>query len=727
MNSAADRVPPIRQDLEFVPQYYRGELCYIVRDQVTDSYYRLRELEYIAIKCFQRGLGVEETRQEIKRLTAAEVDEAEVYKFTNQLQGSDLLKGKGMGDVRRLARHARQRRQRRLRSLLSNYLFVTIPLWDPDRALEKMLPAFRLLIKPVCMLAWLILAGIGMWIIATHFGGLIADTFSLLSGWNLLILSVAIYATTFIHELGHALTCKHLGGRVRTMGPAFLLLQPCMFTDVTDAWLFPSKWDRIKVTGAGVMADILLASAAALVWISSEPGILKQFCYTVMIVRTIYAILFNANPLLRFDGYYILSDLLEIPNMRLKTMQYVGYLFDHYVLGLEAHPPEVPASDKRIYLVYGVARVLYRWVIILAIGFFLLSLFVPLGVMMLVSSFYGMVVRPVWNRGRRFQKQFQAGRVHVRALLVLASICAVLGGLFFIPVDYRVSAPCMVAPRQVRIIRMPADGRVVSVPVREGRFVREGEIVARITNPEMISRAGRLREQIMQREVRARAALATHPADYELERTEKEKLEAELADLEKRMARFTLRAPHDGMVVDLHRSEMAVQASAHTRVPFPPPDELMELSRLEGLRLAEGTGLLAVAVQDRPVLRAFVRQQDVSFLSTGDPLECRLAAEPSRLLRSRIRSLTPVDVKTIKNVGLTLADIGEIPVKDARSGSGKQPLSRLYIAEAEVQEGTTGLTWGLTGKASITYGRGSVGLYFSEKIIRAMRLRLQKI
>ncbi|MDP6439821.1 MAG: hypothetical protein QGH74_09315, partial [Candidatus Brocadiia bacterium] len=263
--------------------------------------------------------------------------------------------------------------------------------------------------------------------------------------------------------------------------------------------------------------------------------------------------------------------------------------------------------------------------------------------------------------------------------------------------------------------------------VREGRFVREGEIVARITNPEMISRAGRLREQIMQREVRARAALATHPADYELERTEKEKLEAELADLEKRMARFTLRAPHDGMVVDLHRSEMAVQASAHTRVPFPPPDELMELSRLEGLRLAEGTGLLAVAVQDLPVLRAFVRQQDVSFLSTGDPLECRLAAEPSRLLRSRIRSLTPVDVKTIKNVGLTLADIGEIPVKDARSGSGKQPLSRLYIAEAEVQEGTTGLTWGLTGKASITYGRGSVGLYFSEKIIRAMRLRLQKI
>ncbi len=726
INTALDKIPPIRKDIEIVPQFYRGELCYVIKDPVTRDYYRVRETEYIVLKCFQQGMDVEETRKEVKRLTGAEVDETEIYKFANQLQQSNLLKSKGMADVKRMVKAAAQRRKAKIRGFLSNYLFMTIPLWDPDRLLEKILPFLRFLFNPLFLVLWLVVAGSGMGIIVTNFSGLLADAFSVLSGWNLLILSCVIFSTKFIHEMGHALTCKHLGGHVRAIGPAFLVLQPCMFTDVTDAWLFPSKWDRIKVSLSGVMADLLMASVAAFVWVSSEPGLIKQISYTVMIACTVWTILFNANPLLRFDGYYILSDLLEIPNLRRRAEQYIGYLFDHYALGIDNPGPDVSGSDKRIYLIYGVARFFYRWIIILAIGFFLLSLFVPLGVFMLVSSFYGMVLMPIWRRGVQLQRQLQAGRVRFRLLLALALICALLAGLFLTPVDYKIQAPCVIVPQQMSIIRAPADGEVARVLVAEGQLVRGGEKLAEIQNPAMISRALKLRELLKLCETRMRAALAKNVADFEVQCNEKDKLVAELQQLEDKIARFTLVAPHKGVVVNLQRSEIGAFPPQHTRVQFPPADHEVDMSHFEGMQVAEGTGLLGIFRMEQPMLKAFVYERDVSFLSPGAPLTFKLVSQPDKLFRSRVESLTPVDVKTIENVGITLADIGYIPVKPGPHGE-QQPLVTLYVAEARLQGERPELKWGFTGKAQIVYGQGPLGPYFANKVVRTIKLKLQRI
>jgi len=726
MSSIADRTPPIRKDLEITPQYYRGELCYVVKDPVTGNFYRLREPEYVALKCFERGMGVEEARDEINRLTGAEVAETEVYKFANQLQNSDLLKSKGMGDVRRIVRNAALQKKAKFRSVISNYLWVTIPLWDPDRTLDRLLPVFRFLTRPLFVAGWLAAAGIGLWIILTHARALMADAFSLLSGWNLLILSGAIFAKTFIHEMGHALTCKHLGGHVRAIGPALLVFQPCMFTDVTDAWTFPSRWDRIKVSGAGVVSEIILGSVAAFVWISSEPGLVKQICYALMVTCTLSTVLFNANPLLRFDGYYILSDLLEMPNLRIRADQHLGCLFDRYVLGVDTPIPEATPADGRIYLVYGIARFFYTWLIMLAIGFLLLGIFVPLGVVMIASSFYGMILTPVWKRAMQLGKQFQAGKVHLRALLVLAVIFLLTAGVFLVPIDYRIQAPCVVEPGHVTIVRTPAEGDVAEILVREGQSVRKGQKVAQMANPELVHRAQAVREKIAESEAKIRAALATDAAEVELEQAEKNKLTAELEQLEDEIASLCLVAPHDGVVVNLHRSEVATQAPQHMRVLFPPADPDVDMKQFEGMRLSEGTGLLAVARMDEAVLRAFVYERDVSSLKLDQPCEYVLVSQPSELRRSQVRSLAPVDVKTIENVGVTLADIGYIPVEPGAEGK-KRPLVTLYVAEAAVPQGDANLSWGLTGKASITYGRGPLGPHYVKKIIAAIKLRLQRI
>ena len=726
MSISEHKPPPIRTDLEVVPHYYRGELSYICKDMVTLKYFRLGEVEYIVLKCFQRGMGVEQTQQEVKKNTGAELSEVEIFKFANQLRSSNLLKSKGMEDARRLVKVKTLERKHKLKSVVSNYLFITIPVWDPDRALDRLLPYFRFFLHPFFAICWLAVGGGAAWVVVANFGVLVADAFSVLSGWNLLILSAVIFCTKFFHEMGHALTCKHFGGEVHAIGPAFLVFQPCMYTDTTDAWLFPSKWQRIAVTGAGIMAEWMLASAAALVWVSSDPGLVKQVAYTVMIACTVSNVLFNANPLLRFDGYYILADLVEIPNLRIKTVQYLSGLFDRYVLGIRNPAHALNDGNELTYLTYGIARFLYRCFIIVAIGLFLMSIFAPLGFAMLATSAYGMLVMPVWKRGKQLARQYKAGEVRIRYLLVIVLAFGAVAGLWFMPMDYRVDAPCVVAPVEESVVRAPISGRIVRVFVEVNQQVNKGQKIVEMDRPDVRYRAEQVAELIKRTDALLRLALDSDAADYAMLARQNEKLVEELTQLKDKIARFVIRAPHDGIVVNVRRREAGGRDSRYLLFEFPAAEAAASLSHFKDTTVSAGTGLLRVARTDAFYFQLFVYEHDYSYLNLGDPIECKLAYAPSGTFTSQVRSIAPVDVKDIENVGITLADIGYIPVKPTASGE-KQPLIPVYEVRSRIAQNSRGLMSGTTGKARITYGRGPVGTFYLNRIVRALRLRLQKV
>ncbi|MFO8008912.1 MAG: hypothetical protein R6V05_14385, partial [Candidatus Brocadiia bacterium] len=663
MNVTEQKPPPVRRDIEFVPQYYRGKLCYVAKDPVSTNYFRLREPEYIVLHCFQRGMGVEQIQRELRDKTGQEVSAFEIYKFANQLQGSGLLKSKGMGDVPRLAEQKSKMHRQKLRRVLSNYLFITIPVWDPDRFLDRLLPAFRLVWNRFFFALWLVLAAAGLWIIVGNFSQLAADAFSLLSGWNLLILSGVVYGMKLFHELGHGLACKLYGGEVHAIGPAFLVFQPCMFTDTSDAWLMPDKWDRIKVSSSGIIVEVLMASLAALIWISSEPGMVKHVAYTTMIACSISTVLFNANPLLRFDGYYILSDLLEMPNLRMNAEGYLGRLFDRYLLGLEPEQAESVGDERHIYLLYGSVRIVYKLVLVLSIGFFLYSLFEPLGVFMWATSLYGMVLVPMWRRGKRLAQQYSRGKVRSRYLLVLVVLAAAIAGLCLVPIDYSVEAPCVVVPEQATVVRAAVQGQVEQVLVRPGQQVRGGQPLVRMSNDRLSRKAEQTRHRLAEVEVRLRSALAQDAALYRMLGRQAESLRQELQELQERLGRLTLKAPHDGVAVNLHWLEAEVAAPQHDFVQFPPPDAEWTPAAWEGMYVPAGTGLVGVAGEGGFHFETFVSENDVSYLSTGDSLACMVRSAGLVSFDSQVKLITPVDVRTIENLGITLADVGYIPVK----------------------------------------------------------------
>mgnify|MGYP006279128199 CR=1 FL=1 len=726
--SEQQQPPPIRKDLEIVPQYYRGELSYVAKDPVSLSYYRLGEIEYVVLKSFQQGMSVEETQHAVKEQTGAEVSSREVYKFVEQLKGSNLLKSKSMADVRRLSQQQRMQKRGRIKQLVSNYLFITIPVWDPDTVLNKLLPYFRMILRPTLFLAWLALSLTALWIIITNFSTLVANAFSLLSGWNLLILSGVVFSIKLFHEMGHALTCKHFGGEVHAIGPAFLVFQPCMFTDTSDAWLFPSKWDRIAVTSAGIIVEIMMASIAAIVWISSEPGMVKQVAYTMMVACSISTLLFNANPLLRFDGYYILSDLLEIPNMRVKTVNYLGYLFDRYLLGIQKSPPPMNEGDEWTYLTYGVARFVYRIFIVFSIGLFLYSLFEPLGVFMWATTVYGMILAPIWKRGKELARHYRFGAVRTRYILIIVLVFAALAGTWFIPIDYTIQAPVVVAPSGMSVVRTGARGKVEKILVKEGEKVEEGQLLVQMSNPDLRHRAEQTRAKIREVEAKLRSALAEDAAAYQIQLKEKKKLQERLEELEKKLKRLELRAPTDGMVVDLHQQEINANSSIHQFVQNPHQDSKASLDRLEGTWMNSGTGLLGVAAKGDLRFEAFAYEHDISSLSPGLDMKCMLRNCPNRTFKTNISEIVPVDVKKIENVGITLADVGYIPVKPSQEGGGSQkPLVTLYVVRGRVGMKECKASLGQTGKARIQYGSGPLGSFYFHRLVRAIKLRMQEV
>lgn len=726
MAVSAEKPPPIRADLEITPQYYRGQVNYIVKDPVTLKYYRLGEVEYVVLQCFQRGMGVEQTQQEVKERMGAEVSALEIYKFANQLRSSNMLKSKGMQDVSRLSGHAAKLKKHKFKRAISNYLFITIPMWDPDEMLEKLLPYFRFFLRPFFLLCWMLLAGVAAWIITTNFSTLVADAFSLLSGWNLLILSGVVFSVKFFHEMGHALTCKHFGGEVHAIGPAFLVFQPCMFTDTSDAWQFSSKWARMGVTGAGVFTEIFLASIAALVWLTSDPGFVKQLSYTTMVVCTVHTLLFNGNPLLRFDGYYILSDLVEIPNMRQKASKYLGYLFDRYLMGIDKEQPAVQEDEKQTLLIYGLLRVVYRVFIIVSIGFFLYSLFKPLGVFMWVTSAYGMIIMPIYRHGRDLARHYRRGAVKVRYMLILGVMLAALAGLWFMPIDYTVKTPVVVVPETMTVVRTPVLSRVAQVLVEEGDEVEEGDLLARLRSPRLVHRVRQVEAELGAVRVRMRKTLDEAPAEHKMHRQEEQKLRKELRDLKEKQKRLEVRAPHAGVVTNVHRLEMKGARPQQEFVQYPTDDASRELGELEGLTLEAGTGLMAVASGQSIRFQSYVYEYDMSYLSPGDEIRCVLRNLPHRVFHSKVEGVTPVDVKSIENVGITLADVGHIPVKPTPEGRQK-PLVTLYLLRTRLEQNEADLPLGVTGKARVIYGEGPAGEFFFRQIVRALRLRLQKV
>ena len=317
------------------------------------------------------------------------------------------------------------------------------------------------------------------------------DFQSFFNWWTIMSFWVCLAVVKIIHEFGHGLTAKHYGGEVHEMGILFLVLTPALYCDVTDSWLLPNKWKRIWISAAGIYVECFLASIATFVWWYSTPGLLNSLAMATMFICSVNTILFNANPLLRYDGYYVMADWLEIPNLRIKSTQFFAYLIQEKVLGLEIPVQSyLPKSRRYLFVTYAVASYIYRWFVTFAILWFLSQILKPyklesVSYLLAAGALVPLAGMPVYQIIKFLRTPGRLRKVKkVRATAYAVAAIALVTAILLIPTPLRVSGTFVLKLAKPEVVYVETEGRLVELNVKNGQWITKDTVLAKLSNPE---------------------------------------------------------------------------------------------------------------------------------------------------------------------------------------------------------------------------------------------------
>src|SRR5437762_1710269 len=398
--------PRLRPSAQISRQYYRGERWYVVRDPAGNQYHRLSDAAYRFVGLLDGSRTVGEAWE----LVGGQLDDEaptqpEVIQILSQLHAANLLESDITADSNVLLRRHKMQMKRKMQGRLMNVLFPRIPLWDPDRVLKRWLPFVRHLMSPVGAIVWLAVVVSAVVMIIPKWGEFSESYMKALSiGTNpekAFYLWFMFWLLKFFHEMGHAFSCRRFGGECHEMGIMFLVFIPTPYVDASSAWAFPSRWQRMFVGAGGMVVELFLAAIAAFIWLNTQPGVpvmglpINELACDAIMIAGFTTVIFNANPLLRYDGYYMLSDWLEIPNLQQKSKEYLLGLIKRHVFRIKSQQPLPPPGQRAWLFFYGLASSAYR--ILVGITIVLLVAYrVPiLGVLMAIGGVITWLVVPV--------------------------------------------------------------------------------------------------------------------------------------------------------------------------------------------------------------------------------------------------------------------------------------------------------------------------------------------
>ena len=307
---------------------------------------------------------------------------------------------------------------------------------------------------------------------------------------NWIYLGAAMAITKVLHEFGHGLSCKHFGGECHELGVMMLVLTPCLYCNVSDSWMLPNKWHRAFIGAAGMYVEVCIASIATFVWWFSAPGLLNHVALSTMFVCSVSTLVFNGNPLLRYDGYYILSDVLEIPNLRQKATTILTRKMGAWFLGLGRTRRSVFAeAQSGLFALYSVAAATYSWVVMFSILFFLFKVFEPyrlqiIGQIIAAASIASLIGRPLWSVGKFFYVPGRVDDVKKPRLYATLGALAVLVALFlFLPLPYHVFCSLEVQPHDPDQVYVHVDGQLDEVWCRQARKWKRAKCLPNFITP----------------------------------------------------------------------------------------------------------------------------------------------------------------------------------------------------------------------------------------------------
>lgn len=656
--SGATVATPLREDLRLHESGAGrdGAPMWAIQDPVTNRFYRIGWLEY---ECLLRWPGdPKRIAEDVEASTPLAVDAGQVEDFARFLEQHQLVRPTD-ATMQRMHKQANEPGWRSWRWWLHNYLFVRVPLLRPQRFLQRLAGWLEPLFSVWTVLAVVLASLLGLVLVARQWDSFSHGVLEMLTPSGLLGFAMALVLSKTLHELGHALVATRLGVRVAHMGVAFLVLWPMLYTDTGESWRLRSHRQRLAISIAGVTTEMALAGLATLVWALLDDGALRQAMLYLATTGWVLSLALNVSPFMRFDGYFILSDLLDFPNLHERAGAMARAWLRRTLLGLDEPAPEMlPLRTQRLLVLFAFLTWLYRLVVFLGIALAVYLLFFKvLGIFLLCVELLWFVARPVWSEVSVWVKRWDEVRASRRLLVLGLPALGLL--LLALPWAFEVKAPGVAHPERVQHVYAPFPAQLQVL--QSGGEVVRGALLAQFSAPDLVARAERSGVSVQALRQRLGGLVAEEDGQA-VQPALRERLQEQLAEVSsvrQEVGRLRVTAEFDGVWLDVD-PQLRNGVWVGTREP------------------------LGVLVDPRGwVVDAYVEQRRVDDLQPG----AKARFHPEGTLRSIAAEVLDVDSTRIQHlpyVMLAARHGGSIATRDGERQNA--PSEALYRVRLRLNE-----------------------------------------
>ncbi|PXW27215.1 HlyD family efflux transporter periplasmic adaptor subunit [Paraburkholderia caballeronis] len=697
------RLPQLRQELTLTPGAATpdGAPTWMLHDPAANRFFQLGwpAFELLSRWPLDDPLAIVEA---VNRETTLTVTPDDLDALVRMLRQQSLLVAATAADTARLEHHKAAQRTSRAMWLLKHYLMIRVPLWHPMPFLRAAARHVAFAYRPA---SWLIVAAVAMTglVLVSRRWDEFVHTFHGYADWRGLIgVGIALGFAKVLHEFGHAFTAQRHGCRVPTMGVALLVMLPVLYTDTTEAWKVAARKDRLWIGAAGMLSEIALAAFATLAWSLLPDGPLRGGAFLLATTTWIATLAINASPFMRFDGYFLLSDWLDMPNLHDRAFALGRWWLREWLFGFgDPQPEPCSASRRRFLIAFSFATWLYRLVVFLSIALVVYHAFFKLlGMLLFCVEFGWFIVRPIWRETQatwQRRDELRWCRETRRSALLGAAAVA----FFVVPWHAGVSAPAVLAPQRAQGLYTVAAGYLADQPppARDGQRVRAGDTLAVLASPDLEARlaAATASEALLHWEVDQQSFDERLQQQGTALARRWDATRQTVAGIQAEIAQLTIRAPFDGTV--------------QTGDDPPAP----------GTWLPRGERVYDLIAPGGVKGDAYVGEDDVARLKAGQSAVF-VASLPELAARDcRIDAIDKVNVATLDAPSVASTYGGPIPAEPNAKTRQLVPLQATWQVRFGGCDGEAGIGREVNGTVQLGAGRQSFvgeGLRFVAAVLQ---------
>lgn len=644
----------LRRDLHVSRHMVGGLPSYVFHDPVAFGSHAFTAEEYMVMTAIRSDRNLTDVFAGlVERGVVATNEEEDFFGFVITLHGFGMLR-LPLSESGRLFERYQKKQQAKKKALWMAPMYLRLPLWDPDRFLTRTMRWVMPLFSKGGVMAWVALWLIVAWSLLGRGSELVSEAADMLTMSSVPVMYLALVVLKAIHELGHAYCCKKFGAEVPEIGVAFIVATPCAYVDASASWKLPSRMKRIAVGLAGMYFELFVAGISALVWVSTQPGFIHSVALSVFVVSSVTTLLFNINPLMRFDGYYVFADMIGVTNLRDRSARYIRDVMRRVFVGLGTFP--IGRSCGWL-ISYGIGSAIYRVLIAFTVCAMMLALWPIAGLVLCGFFAFWMIVLPIcrtlhwlWSHEDTLPKRVRARCV---AILLVAATPLALSGL---PISRTLVVEGVLEREHREILRAPADGFVTEVRCSQGQQLAANQDVVVITNQALALEAELVGEQLHAEQLQAEAYFEVDPSRSSYHKAGASFLGDRLQSLTERNNKLTVRTEAGGTCFE------------------------SDPTSLVGAFVRGGDALIEVHRGNHRV-RALMLSEDRhrAPIQVGQTALLRWRSQPDRVVHARIVQVEPAASRELIPEALTMKAGGKIFMLNQESGSEQADRSYLHV------------------------------------------------